>query len=320
MLLTEENKTLAAFVDADYRISDSFEIGAGIRYDNVHRDQAPVLSVERSATFIDWQPQLTLRYYASDDSMFYARVARGFRPGGFNNTTASVPVFDSETLQSYELGVKASLLEGALDTSFNVYYIDEWKPQIQSFLPNTDPSGAPFIASTATPGTAESYGFEGSITAAINTALKLQSSFGYNKTEMKEDDPVVPSQIVEKGDPIPFAPEWNFNLSLVYHKSLGDNLDLEISPSVSLVGETYYAANITTLSGPGADMIQDPHERVNLSVSLLSQDWDVTLYGHNLTNEEYLVAGEDLSYEAPGSGFFALGDLRSYGVKFKYRM
>ena len=140
---------------------------------------------------------------------------------------------------------------------FNLFYIDDWSPQIQSFLPNPDGSGG-FVAETLTPGDGESYGFDGSVTAALSEAWMLQSSFGYNHTELTDSELDTP--LAEEGDPIPFAPEWNFTLSAVYSQTLANDLTLTITPSMRAIGETFFTTNVALMGG---DMRQGPYEIYN---------------------------------------------------------
>ena len=57
--------------------------------------------------------KITLDYAVSDDVLFYATIANGFKSGGFNgansNTTLQLTPIEPETLTSYEAGVKATL-------------------------------------------------------------------------------------------------------------------------------------------------------------------------------------------------------------------
>ena len=96
-------------------------------------------------------PTLTLAYTPSEDMLFYATIAKGFRPGGGNQP---VPVsggasclpqlqsyglsqaptaYGSDSVWSYELGQKATLLGGRLTFNADVYY-EVWR-HIQQQVP-----------------------------------------------------------------------------------------------------------------------------------------------------------------------------------------
>ena len=70
------------------------------------------------------QPKATLRYKPADNVTLYGSWSRGFRSGGFNQTgvgAANIPgitdLFDQETADTLELGVKGQFLERRLTAS-----------------------------------------------------------------------------------------------------------------------------------------------------------------------------------------------------------
>ena len=83
-----------------------------------------------------------LNYQPSQDSLYYASAAKGFRPGGANaelptTCTAGLPApipstFDSDSLWQYELGSKQTLLDHHLQVNASIYYL-QWK-NIQQFV------------------------------------------------------------------------------------------------------------------------------------------------------------------------------------------
>src|SRR4030095_13660596 len=85
----------------------------------------------REETWDDWQPKATLRYKPNDDLMTYLSYSRGFRSGGFNqtgvgSTVPAIPgiddLFDEETADTFEAGVKAQFADHRVGTSASVFY------------------------------------------------------------------------------------------------------------------------------------------------------------------------------------------------------
>lgn len=73
-------------------------------------------------------------------SSVYARVASGYRPGGPNGvppiaSTAVKPMFSSDSLWSYEIGYKATLLDRSLTLEAALYDI-EWSDLLQPMVAN----------------------------------------------------------------------------------------------------------------------------------------------------------------------------------------
>jgi iron complex outermembrane recepter protein len=80
-----------------------------------------------SATEADWSPEVTLAYDVSPDAMFYGKVTRGHKGGGFNSNATGQdvdPTFEPEQVTGYELGGKLRLLDGAANLNFSIFRLD----------------------------------------------------------------------------------------------------------------------------------------------------------------------------------------------------
>lgn len=69
---------------------------------------------------IDWSPELTLSWDATDTMMFYGKYTRGHKGGGFNSQTTGQgtdPKFEDETVDGYELGGKFRFESGYLNAA-----------------------------------------------------------------------------------------------------------------------------------------------------------------------------------------------------------
>ncbi len=70
------------------------------------------------------------RFEVNDNTSIYARVAKGFRPGGPNvvppGAPAEVQTYDSDSLISYEVGIKAQTADGRFSIDAALFHID-WK-------------------------------------------------------------------------------------------------------------------------------------------------------------------------------------------------
>nr|MBA3565014.1 TonB-dependent receptor [Gammaproteobacteria bacterium] len=76
------------------------------------------------------------RFELSDDASIYTRIATGYRPGGPNVLPSLAPpgtptTYDSDTLTSYEVGLKADWLDRRYSLDIAAYYLD-WE-DIQLF-------------------------------------------------------------------------------------------------------------------------------------------------------------------------------------------
>ena len=136
----------SGFVNATYHFTDKLKLLAGVRvsHDEQHYDQnysgllvgaARVnLGTESSdvATFL-----VSPQYEISRDQLLYLRISSGYRPGGPNavpppSVAAAPTTFQPDTLTSYEVGYKASLLDRKLTVETAGFYTQWDDIQIQT--------------------------------------------------------------------------------------------------------------------------------------------------------------------------------------------
>jgi iron complex outermembrane receptor protein len=150
--LTETNETdgdysgWAVYGDMTYQLTEKMDVSVGARY-TMDKKQAettimgqgfvwPVYTPIPVKGKLDWDdlsPRATLRYFASDDTMFFGSVSKGYKAGGFgtDNVTkladgvalpgAELDPFDPESIVSYEIGVKGDLAEGRVKYGISAY-------------------------------------------------------------------------------------------------------------------------------------------------------------------------------------------------------
>jgi iron complex outermembrane receptor protein len=155
------------YTQEDQKLSNTFDIFFG---------SSGVYTAE--STFAD--PRLTLRYKASDDLMIYGSAARGTRSGGLNATVsdpALVP-FDEETNNTYELGLKASLLEGRLQVNLSAFSIDWKDAQFRQTIPSSTPGA--ILTATRNTGDIETRGFELALAARLADHWSVDASAGWS--------------------------------------------------------------------------------------------------------------------------------------------
>jgi outer membrane receptor protein involved in Fe transport len=120
---------LAGFGQVSYRFTKRLTALAGVRVGRSHYDAVtelpPTARTEGSDSSVT--PRFGLTYQSDKFGMVYATAAKGFRPGG-----VYAPVwgcgygpapYAADSLWSYEIGSKASLLDGRLDLDTSVFHI-----------------------------------------------------------------------------------------------------------------------------------------------------------------------------------------------------
>jgi len=160
-------------------------------------DDAP-LDVERSARFDAWTGLANLQLRASDALMLYAQWARGYKSGGFNGRLNPADVstqegYDPEVLDSYELGLKSTWLDGRL--VLNLAIFQAAYDEIQQSVLEAAPDGS-FAVIVRNAGAATVRGAELELRSRPFAGLDLQVSLGLvdaaydeNRRELAERDP-----------------------------------------------------------------------------------------------------------------------------------
>ena len=136
---------LAVFGDVTWKLTDKLEIGGGLRESQNNQkfdlsSEGPLLGtatvgpVKSKANDLTWMA--TARYHFTRDIMAYTRIATGYAPGGANTPGADIPpTVGSETLTSYEVGVKSEFWDHRALFDLSVYHEDEKDIQLTAFTP-----------------------------------------------------------------------------------------------------------------------------------------------------------------------------------------
>src|SRR5690606_17195939 len=222
-----------------------------------------------------------LNYHLNPDALFYASVSRGYKAGGLNTDGSLNPElreFEPEFLWNYELGYKASYLNQRLNTRLSLFYMDRDDIQISSSYSQLRSDGSTeFIEYIGNAASGVNYGLEFSADWASSDKLSLYTSIGLLKSEYQDF-------INSAGDDLDgraqaHAPAWQF--------SLGANIlllpNLELNMNISGRDGFYYSDS--------HDGKSDAYTLANASLLYHLDNWRFTLWGRNLTNEEYHVRG-----------------------------
>lgn len=136
----------------------------------------PAARASASETWSRATWDLTPEYRFHKDLLGYARVATGFRSGGFNQAMVNNAIIrtNPETIRDYELGMKSTWLGGRLNANAALFYYDIRNLQlnIQQIVPGTT------ITSTAGSANGNIKGFELELEALPVDRLRLSGSLG----------------------------------------------------------------------------------------------------------------------------------------------
>jgi len=135
----------AIFGDVTFNVTDKLEIGGGLRESGNWQNfslssEGPLLGtankgpIKSNADDLTWMA--TAQYHFTPDVMAYTRIATGYAPGGANTPGTDIPpTVGSETLTSYEVGIKSEFLDRRALFDLSVYHEDEQDIQLTAFTP-----------------------------------------------------------------------------------------------------------------------------------------------------------------------------------------
>ncbi|QWP76240.1 TonB-dependent receptor [Lysobacter sp. K5869] len=270
----------ALFGNATYKFSDRFDITVGLRHARNEQDfkqivtegvlLAPGTSSGRSSENVTTY-LLGSRWHLDRDSMLYARIASGYRPGGPNFAVPGVPpTVDSDSLVNYEIGWKSLFFDQRASIDLAAFLID-WK-DIQ--LSESTRDG---ISYAANGGKARSRGVE--LTSAFKLTPDLRIGLNGSFTDAYLVD-AAPSLRGLPGDTLPGIPRWTFALSADYDFEWSAGYNGRIGASYQWIGKrkTNVDSNPNVAPLPASGQL-------NLNADVSRDDWTVRAYVRNLTNE-----------------------------------
>jgi outer membrane receptor protein involved in Fe transport len=279
-------KERAVFGNLTLRITDELEVTGGLR--RLHNDQV----VNQSEGGLILQPPTQtvsggtaditnymggVQYHFSHDTMVYARVADGYRPGEPNVVTARYPQIpaqtSADTMTNYELGIKSDFLSRRVSVDFDIFKINWKNLQSEATTPDGD------VSYNINAGAVTSEGAELSATTIISDALRVSLNTAY--TDAYAAQAVETSGItIADGARAPTAPKWTAALKGEYQFPHIASWTPKLTGSWRYISSEYSAFSSATPVGliPGYSLF-------DMNLGLTSGRYDVALYARNLLNK-----------------------------------
>lgn len=308
-------ESIAAFAHLEFGFSERLTGFAGLRFTTEEKQaiddgRGIVTSGESSETFDDLSPTIGVQYFFDPGLQLYASVSQGFKSGGFNTIVGisreNFRPFDQEEIMAYELGIKMTRDRFNLSAAtFFTQYEDIQIPVIDVVTPEFRNAGE-----------AEIQGAELELVAALTDGLTLQAGIGYldakytNLDEQGLQDLIVPITLDSE---FPNAPEWSFNVGINWSTDLGR------IGRLSLRGDYAWRDDMFKDAINTPEVRQEAFGILYAAAVLESNDghWNFTLFGDNLTDETYLLAG---GANKPGFGlaWATFARSRTWGFSVRY--
>ena len=336
--LDTETDTWAVFAELSYQFNDCWKASLGGRYTDEKKevdssifypstgDTLPVSDLAPTNEFDtdNFAPRVTISYEASDDMLLYASYSIGFKSGGLNGRATNVQnfsVYDDAEATSYEVGVKADLLDNRLRINLAAFYqeLDDWQVQVNSI----DPVTFTFLSRIENAASANMSGVELEGTLVLTDSFQVSGTLGWLDSEydsyMSQDFATLEPIDVADDYEFQFSPEWTGSVSARYERDLGDIGTLMGRVDWAYVGDQYFQVVPSPLiEGEDYTLID---ARLELR-RIMGSGVTVSLWGKNLGDEEYRTGGFDVPTFGinPPDGLYAnsWGSTRTWGVDLRY--
>jgi iron complex outermembrane recepter protein len=237
-------------------------------------------------------PSIKIQHDFNDDVMAYASVARGFKAGGFDPRSNSNEHFEFEDEQanSYEAGLKTTLLDGKLEINSALYRTDYTNLQISQF-----DGGVGFNVGNAKDTRVQGLEIDGRWAMTDHVIANYGVSyldFNYqdfkngncNKAQIDSGQGVDTDtdgkvdQCDYTGKRGVYTPKYTFNTGLTYKRELA-NATFTTGLDLQYVSSQQVHVNLD----PQGEI--DPYTLVGLRVAMEDERFSIALSGENLTNE-----------------------------------
>ncbi len=341
----QDNYALSGFLQSYYDVTDQLRLQAGIRYthertkmlastitsinlsgltDYDGTGNAPISAVAPPRGAQSWDNvgwKLGLDYKVRPGMLLYGYWARGFKSGAFTGrlgVASDLGPADPETVDTFELGIKADLLDRRLRLNFAGFYTNYRDIQLATLYFQQD--GANTIQGNSILNAAKAHikGFELEGTALPIDGLTLTGSFAY--LDATYSNFLFYNANTVNGVPIGFqnlkgfalqnAPKWSATAGFSYELDVGPG-KVTAHALYSYVSSKY----LTALNDTPRSKIQPIHlVDANLDFTPNSGLFSLSVWATNLLDKRYLTS----VYDAPGvEGLAAYAPPRRFGVTMK---
>jgi iron complex outermembrane receptor protein len=264
--------------------------------------------VDESRKFSELTGRIALDWRAADDVLIYTGYSRGFREGGFEGnfvlSARNATSYDAETLDAWDIGWKTELADHTVRLNGAIYYYKYSDAQQRTTSVRL---GVPanFITNV---GDATQWGAEAEALWQPTDEWTIKAGVSWLDQEVEPNADIVD---VRKGDVFPYAAELSYTLMSRYDVPIGNSFVLGLQGDLKYTGDYHTTAeNLQFLE-------QSAYTLVNARVSLENIDgqWEVALWGKNLTEEEYITQ----TYALFGAYVVGYNTPRTVGLSFMKR-
>lgn len=302
-----KTRELAAFGEATFRPRPGLLFTAGLRAESSHRElrrdeTVPVVQVfERTARSSALLPKLGVSYAPDAGTSVFATAGAGYKPGGFSAFTGNqaLAAFGPERTRTVEAGVTRTTADGRFAATVRGFWYDITGYQIERSFATSSVADDYLVVNAPR---ARSVGGELELQWRPVDGLLLAADVGVTRVTLREfTDPYTGADL--RGNRAPFVPDYDVSVRAEYRTDFGWFAGAEVTAH----GRTRYTEDGNPFFAQGA------HSRWDAWVGFERERWRVTVFGRNLSDEEYYSA------ITPGTGHGTPGAPRTLGAELVWK-
>ncbi len=314
-------RSYSVYSNGNWRFTDKWEATGGIRYihETKNMDYSSLdttglfintKNLRDNKTYNEFLPKIGLNFHYSPNILMYGAISRGYRSGGWNAdflSTLENFQFNPEYAINYELGIKSTFFDDYLTLNTAAFSTKFHDFQVFQFV-RTNAGGT--IISYTNAGEVTSQGLELDANIKFYSDLSMSFNAAFTKAKFDEFKNGGGVGIDYDNNDLPFAPEHSYYVALDYQHDFTENL--------SFYGHIDYGYSGSYFSNPDNKPVNaiTHHNIANSRVGIkVDNDWDISLWVKNITNETNLRQ-RSVSFLGVPRGYY--DPPRSYGLTVKY--
>ena len=340
-LQAQETDTWSVFFQTDIHLSETLTVTLGARYTDEEKKShtdvlytavdgtlvsgigsttvigMPAVSFDAKDSWSELTPKVGLSYTFDNDAMVYASYTEGFRSGGYNGRARSLSAlgpYEPETVKTWEFGLKSDWMDGRLRFNPTIFFTDyeDKQEELATFIGNSP------LTIVENASNADISGLELEVQYLVG-GLRLSANYGYLDSEY-DDYTVIDANgnVTDKSDNwLLLAPEQTFAITSEYTHAVaafgGGDMTYQL-------GMKYRDEYQTSGDNPKHGIV-DSYSVINSHISYENNDFKVTLYGKNLTDEDYRPFTKNVTVATTGASLWSFSTVnppRTLGVEVVY--
>jgi len=298
---TNNTQSIALYGQLNTQFNERWSLISGLRAEDLSVDYE---NFDGDKAFIDtasdtmFGGKLVLSFQQTEDTLWYGSINRGYKAGG-HNTDGTLPEdlrsFDPEYLMNYELGYKVSLLDNSAYIRSGIFYMDRDNMQVKSSKTILRDNGSTeFISYLGNATAGSNYGLEIESAWQVLDSVNLYGSLGLLKTEFDEFVDADGNSLT--GAEQAHAPRYQFNFGINYQPTDQWLFNISVDGKDEFYfSDTRYYEYVKDSDIyepiPEQDLRSESIVLLNASISYIQDNWQVKLWGRNLTDENYASRG-----------------------------